>query len=132
MRSMHRRLVLAPVLILAAALAVSPAMAETTSVKVPFSFDVAGKTFPAGDYLISEDSRGDFVILAAKGSSYSYTGLLGPGAPSPWESKVALKFDQVGGEHLLQSIQCGRMITGSLDKKALESERLSAVHSGGR
>jgi hypothetical protein len=132
MQSIRRRIAFVPALIMAAAFAVSPAVAETTSVKVPFSFNVAGEAFPAGDYWIQRDDLGDSVTLAAKGSSQHFTSLIGPGAPPPWEHKVALNFDLVGKTHLLESIQYGTLITGRLDKKALESERGSLARSGGR
>jgi hypothetical protein len=117
---------------MAAAVAVSPAVAQTTSVNVPFSFNAAGKTFPAGAYWVSRDDQAESVTLIAKGSPQSFTSLIGPGAANPSENKIALSFDQVGQTHFLQSIQFGTKTTGRLDKKALESERVSAVHSGGR
>jgi hypothetical protein len=132
MQFLHHRLVLAPAVIMVAALAANPAVAETTTVKVPFSFKVAGKTFPAGDYSIRHEDRGNFMTLAPQGSSQSFSSIIGPGVPSPWEYKIALKFDLVGQTHLLQSIQYGTMITRKLDKGALESERSSEEHSSGR
>ncbi len=132
MHSIHHRLALAPIMIMAALLASNPAVAETTTVKVPFSFKVAGETFPAGDYLIRHDDRGNFVTLAPRGLSQSFTSIVGPGTPSPWEHKIALKFDLVGQTHLLQSIQYGTMITSKLDKEALERERSSEEYSSGR
>lgn len=134
MQSTLRRIAIAPALIMAAALAASPAVAETTTIKVPFSFEVAGKTFPAGDYLIHRDDKDNFVTLAPKGSSQSFSSILGAGAANPWEYKIALKFDLVGQTHLLQSIQYGTMITNTLDRKALESERERGpvAHPGGR
>jgi hypothetical protein len=133
MQSIHRHLAFASACIIAVALAVTPAIAETTTVKVPFSFDVAGKTFPAGDYWLHRDDQGDYVTLEAKGSPRYFTScLVGPGAAAPWEHNIALKFDTVGQTHLLQSIQYGTLVSGRLDKKALESERASMASSGDR
>lgn len=134
MQSILHRLAVAPAVIMVAALAVSPAIADTTNIKVPFSFEVAGKTFPAGDYSIRRDNRDGFVTLASKETSQSFTGIIGPGSPGPLDYKIALKFDQVGQTHLLQSIQYGTMITSKLDKKALQNERErgTVAHSGGR
>lgn len=131
MQSIPRCIASAFVLIMAAALAEGTAAAETTSVKVPFSFNVAGEMFPAGDYWVQRDDRGASVTLAAKSSSQHFTSLIGPGAPAPWEYKIALRFDTVGQTHLLESIQYGTLTTGRLDKKALESER-GSLQSGGR
>jgi hypothetical protein len=133
MQSMRRHFAFAPAFIMAAALAVTPAIAETTTVKVPFSFDVAGKTFPAGDYWLHRDDQGDYVTLEAKGSRKYFTScLVGPGAPAPGEHHIALKFDTIGQTHLLQSIQYGALVSGRLDKKALESERISMANSAGQ
>ncbi len=125
MRFILHRVILAPAVILALALAANVAKAETT-IKVPFSFLVGGKVFPAGLYAVERDEKGHgFVTLAAKGSPQSITCLLTPGTPSPTERKVALNFDLVGQTHVLQSIQYGPMITARLDKKTLENERNS-------
>ena len=132
MRSILHRIVLAPAVMVAVALAANVAKAEAT-IKVPFSFTVQGKTFPAGLYSVSRDDRGHgFVTLAAKGSPQSFTCLLAPGSPGPTEEKVALNFDLIGEAHVLQSIQYGPMISARLDKKTLASERDSLQHSGGR
>jgi hypothetical protein len=132
MRFLLHRFVLAPAVMVAAALATNVAKAETT-VKVPFSFIVAGKTFPAGLYSIARDEKDHaYVTLVAKGSGQTYSCLLTPGAPDPTERKVALNFDLVGQTHLLQSIQYGPMITAKLDKKSLANERQYLQNSGGR
>ena len=132
MRFLLHRFVLAPAVMVAAALATNVAKAETT-IKVPFSFIVAGKTFPAGLYVISRDEKDHgYVTLLAKGSGQSYSCLLEPGAPDPTDRKVALNFDLVGQTHLLQSIQYGPMITAKLDKKSLANERQNLQNSGGR
>lgn len=132
MQTIGHRIALASAALIVAALTVNTAVAETTTVRVPFTFKVAGETFPAGNYSISHDGRGNFVTLAARDSSQSFSAIVGPGTPSPYEYKIALKFDLVGGTHHLQSIQYGTMITSQLDKKALQSERSSLEHSGGR
>jgi hypothetical protein len=131
-QSICHRIAIASAILVAAGLAAIPAAAETTTIKVPFSFNVAGQSFPAGDYWIDRDNLGKFVTLAAKGSSQHFTSLIGPGAPPPWEHKVALKFDLVGQVHFLESIQYGTLTTGRLDKKALASERASSPYSGGQ
>lgn len=132
MHSLLRRIVLTPVVIVAVALSTNLAKAEAT-IKVPFSFIVAGKTFPAGLYAISRDDRGHgFVTLFAKGSRESFTGILVPGEPGPTEQKVALNFDLIGQTHVLQSIQYGPMITARLDKKTLANEHNSLQPAGDR
>ncbi len=132
MRSILRVLILAPAVIAAAALATNPAMAETTTIKVPFNFKVAGKDCPAGSYSVKHDDTGNFVTLVSQSSSQSFTWVLGPGSPGPSEKKIALKFDELGPNHVLQSVQLGTQITSRLDKKVIESEHESDRLSGGR
>ncbi len=123
MQSILRRVAIVPAVIMAAGLAANPVLAGTATIKVPFSFRVAGETFPAGDYSIHHDERCNFVTLAPKGSSRSFSSIIGAGASGPWKYKIALKFDLVGQTHLLQSIQYGTLITRELDKSGLESDR---------
>ena len=115
MQSILRKLALAPAVLAAAALVSTSAMAETT-IKVPFSFTVGGKVFPAGRYVIQRDDLGSFVSLTSKDAPLSASWVLTPGTPAPTENKIALKFDQVGQTHVLQSVQYGSMITSKLDK----------------
>ena len=125
------KFVLAPAVLAAAALATTSATAETT-VKVPFSFTAGDKICPAGYYTIKHDDTSSYVTLMRKGSSDSFTYLVGPGAPEPTDRKVALRFDHLGNAHVLQSIQYGALVTSQLDKKSLrDAERESRV-SGGR
>ena len=115
MQSIIRKIIVASAFGVAATLGANTAFAATT-VKVPFSFTVAGKTLPAGNYHVNHDSTGSFVILESLESSQSFTWLLCPGQPGPNEEKVALRFDDRGDTHVLQSIQFGSMITPRLDK----------------
>jgi hypothetical protein len=131
MQSILRKLVLAPAVLAAAALTTGSAMAETP-VNVPFSFTVAGESFPAGRYLVERDSHGSFVTLAARDWSQTASWRLGPGSPGPNESKVALKFAKIGDTRVLQSIQYGPLITSQLDKRIDEKHRGSEQLSLGR
>jgi hypothetical protein len=123
MQSIIRKIILASAFGVAATLGANTAFAATT-VKVPFSFTVAGKTLPAGNYHVNRDSTGSFVTLESLESSQSFTWVLSPGQPDPYDEKVALRFHDRGDTHVLQSIQCGSMITPRLDKiKKGSSER---------
>ena len=119
MQSILRKLVLAPAVMASAALATGSAMAETP-INVPFSFSVAGKTFPAGRYIVERDSHRAAVTLVTPDRSESVSWLIGPGSPAPTETKVALKFAEVGPTHVLESIQYGAQITNRLDKNIVE------------
>lgn len=131
MKAIFSKFVLAPAVLAAAALAATSAMAETT-VKVPFSFTAGGQVCPAGLYTVQHDDSSNFVTLTRKGSSQIFTWTVGPGAPGPTERKVALKFDDLGNAHVLQSVQYGSLITSRLDKKTLRDERESNQLTGGR
>jgi hypothetical protein len=132
MKSIFSKFVLAPVALAAIALVANTATAEST-LKVPFSFTAGGKICPAGLYTVSHDSNSNFITLTRKGSSEAFTYVAGAGVEDPNARKVALKFDEVGGAHVLQSIQYGSVITSRLDKNALRNaERDSTRLTGGR
>lgn len=115
MRLNLRSLVLAPVVLAAAALAITPAMAET-HIKVPFDFSVAGKKCPAGVYVVEQGSWHNSVKLEGPAGTFGWT--IGPGQPLPTDNRVILRFDQIHGMHMLKSVQYGPLITGNLDGKA--------------
>src|ERR1700746_367978 len=116
MKSTFSKFILAPAVLPAAALAATSATAETT-VNVPFKFSAAGQACPAGSYTVRHDQNSNYVTLSRKGTSKSFMYILGLGAADPADDKIALNFDQVGGAHVLQSIQYGPHVTGRLDKK---------------
>jgi hypothetical protein len=131
MKFSFSKFVLAPAVLAAAALAANSAMAAETTIKVPFNFTAAGKVCPAGVYTVNRDA--DYITLTRKGYTESFTWVVGPGSPALTDTKVALKFDEIGKTHVLQSIQYGPVITARLDKKVLQdAERESARLSGGR
>jgi hypothetical protein len=124
MRFILRKVILASAFGAALALAGNSAMAATR-VNVPFNFSVAGKTLPAGGYNLVHDPTSAFVTLRSLDSNDSYTWLLTPG-PSEYDKKIALKFHEGNGTHVLQSVQYGSMVTPRLDKKnSIEIERES-------
>jgi hypothetical protein len=124
MRSILRKVILASAFGVVAALAANSAMAETR-VNVPFDFKVAGATLSAGTYQIVRDWTGAFVTLRSVNSKASYTWLLNPG-PSEESKKIALRFDDRSGIHVLQAVQYGSKITPRLDtSKSIDLERES-------
>ena len=125
MRSTLHTVLASAALMAAAVLATNSAMAETT-LKVPFSFTVAGKTCPAGHYTVKENAIGSYVTLTDEDSSRVFTWVLGPGTPALTGNHVVLQFDVSGQTHLLRSVQIGSMTTPILDKNGRNSEYLSA------
>jgi hypothetical protein len=131
MKTTFSKFILAPAVLAAAALAATSATAETT-VNVPFKFTAAGKVCPAGSYTVRHDDNSSYVTLSRKGTSQNFMYILGPGAAEPTDGKIALNFDQVGGTHVLQSIQYGPQVTGRLDKKTLQDMERQSQLTGGR
>jgi hypothetical protein len=130
MKSTFSKFVLAPAVLAAAALAANSAGAETI-LKVPFSFTADGKACPPGYYVVNRDAS--FITLTHKGYPESFSWVIGPGNDDVSGSKVAMKFDQVGSAHVLQSVQYGSLTTARLDKKSLrDAERESTRLTGGR
>jgi hypothetical protein len=126
------KFVLAPAVLAAAAFTASSATAETT-VNVPFNFTADGHVCPAGLYTVKHDSDSSFVTLSRKGTGNTFTWIVGPADTTPSERKIALNFDAVGNQHVLQSVQYGTKITSRLDKKTLrDAERDSNQLTGGR
>jgi|SRR5580704_9941181 hypothetical protein len=126
MRSILGKLILAPVMMAAAALATSSAMAAESTVNVPFKFTAAGKTWPAGSYVIEKDIRGTMVTVKSKVNSLSFTCLIGPGEPAPTDLNVTLKFDELGPAYVLRTVQYGALITSRLDRNASHAEYLTS------
>lgn len=104
-----------------AALTTSTAMADTL-VKVPFSFNVAGRDCPAGLYSLQRDLSSGVVTLRSMDRSRTFQWLAGPGEPGPTDNLVVLRFDHQGATHTLQSVQYQTIITSRLDKAKKESE----------
>ncbi len=124
MQSKFPTSILAPAILAVAALATVPAVAETSTVKVPFNFTIAGQNLPAGNYSIERDLRGSFVKLHSLQSPQTFVWLA---SQSSTESKPAsLLFDHEGQQYTLRSVQSGTFVTRRLDKKrASDSERAS-------
>ena len=129
MQTTSRYLTLALAFLATAALATTSAKAETT-VKVPFNFTVAGKSMPAGQYILHHDATLDTITLRAKDSSKSYTWVAGPGAVDPTDNHVGMQFDQLGDVHVLRSIHYGSQTTNRLDLPKNCAEGNAGVSSG--
>lgn len=122
MRINLQSLFLAPALLAAAALTVQPSAAwaarSGSTVHIPFQFEVAGQTYPAGDYHVHAGNLDNTVALESY--SHTFVCIIGPGDADPADQRTVLKFDVLGARHLLRSIQYRSMSTYQLDKKALK------------
>jgi hypothetical protein len=119
MRSILPRFFFAPALVAAAALATGTAMAEST-VNIPFTFTVAGQTWPAGRYDVRQGPVMNSVRLSSTDSLHNYVWIDTPGDPSPTDHRVILTFDAAGDGHALRTVQFGSRITARLDKARKE------------
>jgi hypothetical protein len=124
-----RCLVLASLVIMAGSLAPSIAKAETRSLKVPFSFAVNGKIWPAGQYSVERDRYGKSVTLRSMDATQHSSWGLGPGDPAPTDHRIVLRFDAVGDSYALRSLQFNSLITARLDKKVVRKEQLPTQFS---
>ena len=115
MRFKFPTLILTLAFVAAAALAINPAHATTTTLHVPFDFTVNGQYLPAGLYTVQRDNFGNFLRLLGKDSSESFTWVARQA--STQTDKIVLRFDEEGQSHTLQSVQFGKLMTPRLDKK---------------
>ena len=93
-----RRLGLLPMVIAAVALAASapPAYAQA-AFKVPFKFESGGKTFPAGNYVVTKTGDGQVTfqqVSTGKESVLPFSQKLTPSEPPAAEPRLV--FDEVG------------------------------------
>jgi hypothetical protein len=119
MKNTLRSLVLASAVLATAAFTVPTAMAATT-LNVPFAFTVGNQTCPAGHYLVERDMNLASVRLI--GADQSFTWGIHPGDGAPTNTRVVLKFDEIGSSHALSTIEYGPLTTSRIDKKSLRDE----------
>ena|ERR1700679_62601 len=82
--------------------------AETAAVTIPFSFVSEGRTFPASQYVVKLAlDRGYLTITSRESPAERLFLLIGPTDVSPQASTVNLRFQVVGGAHVLQSVRLG-------------------------
>lgn len=113
------RNILGKIVLMSAVVATTFAANAASSQKrfqVPFSFTVAGQTWPAGTYLIAKNSFTDNVLLQSVDSTKMIALTLGPGDPSPSDRRVILTFAEEDQNHALKSVQYGPLV-GSLSGK---------------
>lgn len=123
MRITLRYTILAPAVLAVATFAATSAHAAT-SVKVPFAFQAAGKNLPAGNYVVSKDASRQVVILRNEADGRSMTWVAGPGEPAATSRTVTLRFNEIGTNHELRSVQYGPLVTSRLDTHTKHNEHV--------
>ncbi len=112
MRNTLKTLVLAS----AAFCATAAFAANHARVDVPFSFTAKGQSFPAGSYDVSVDSTRNIVVLSSQDTpSKQITWSVGPAEMAA--APAVVRFDQIGTDHALKTVQVGRFTTPNLDGK---------------
>jgi hypothetical protein len=75
----------------------SSAQATQATFAVPFKFEAGGKSFPVGDYAISQDGKGAIILrLAPKTADVSIPVSKNLPQPNPSIAEPQLVFDMVG------------------------------------
>jgi len=116
MRSLVQKFFLASAVAAMAALTTSSALADV-KVNVPFNFRANGKLCPAGYYSVGRDDTTGVVTLRNRTWLRNFSWLAAPGEPAPTDNRIVLRFDKVGEDYTLQSVQYRSLITAQLDKK---------------
>ena len=92
-----RRLAVPAIVIAALALAAAPPVQAQAAFKVPFKFESGGKTFPAGNYLVTKTGDGQVTfqqVPTGKESVLPFSQKLTPAEPPGAEPRLV--FDEVG------------------------------------
>ena len=101
--------------------------AAAANVRVPFDFNVDGKTLPAGTYVVTRDNNGDTVTLESQDCKYAHTWLVIRDGEQQAEHMVTLRFDQSGDKYALRTVEYDTLITKRLDKHWAEKSTLRSV-----
>ena len=102
--------------------------ASAARLRVPFDFNVNGKTLPAGTYSVERAVGSNFVTLLSADNKFIGQWVLGPGDAAPTDSGVTLRFDEGDGMYALRSVQYNATVTGRLDKNMSEIRAMHIVH----
>jgi hypothetical protein len=110
------KITLKTLLLSSAALCATAAFAaDHAKVDVPFSFTAKGQSFPAGSYDVAMDANHSIVTLSSKSDTtkeISWTVRPAEAAKTP----AVIRFDQVGTDYALKTIQLGERVTPNLDR----------------
>jgi hypothetical protein len=79
--------------------------ASTVRIHVPFSYAVAGKILPPGDYVIQETGGMGLLLIQGRGRGDVAAVLTTSGAPSSSDREAGARFEDDGGEKRLTEVQ---------------------------
>jgi len=87
--------------VLFSAMAAHAQYQDRAKVNVPFPFNAAGKTLPAGEYRVKFDETARLVTLAGENGTVA---LLSSYADAQTDPRTFLQFKRVGGQWFLQQV----------------------------
>jgi hypothetical protein len=101
----------------AASLCATAAFAATQAkVNIPFNFESQGHVFPAGQYVATLDVNQNVIALHnTNDTAVSGRWAAGPADYNPNDERLIIKFDGLGENHTLRTLQLGPRITSRLD-----------------
>ncbi len=82
---------------------------------MPFSFTAKGQTYPAGTYTVAMDQTENIVNMSNNTDASKHLAWVA-GPAEPVGCVAVIKFDEVGTDHALRTIQVGDHITPNLDR----------------
>ena len=129
MQTNFRSIVLATAALAVAALTIQTARAETTRVKIPFSFVAAGKSLPAGEYIVERNANTNFLSLQAQSTGQTILFVVSPTGDGG--KTVSLRFNEHDHVHALESVHYGSLSTSKVDKSRTR-EDVSPQGAGGQ
>ncbi len=103
--------------------------ANQARVDVPFSFTAEGQSYPAGSYDVALDANHNVVTMASKTDATKHISwTVGPAEAA--NAPAVIKFDHVGADYALKTIQVGDHVTPVLDKNVQQSVSATTSISG--
>lgn len=102
------RALLATALLSASAIAGAQTSNEDLmSVNIPFTFQVNGKSLPAGHYMVIKAGAANFLKLQEIDGRHAATVLANRDPYARVENQYSLIFARIGAQHRLSQVQCG-------------------------
>jgi hypothetical protein len=103
--------------------------ANQARVNVPFNFTAEGQSYPAGSYEVDLDANHNMVTMASKtDATKHFSWNVGPADAA--NTPAVIKFDHVGADYALKTIQIGEHVTPVLDKDIQQSVSATTSISG--
>jgi hypothetical protein len=103
--------------------------ANQARVNVPFNFTAEGQSYPAGSYEVALDANHNMVTMASKADATKhFSWNVGPADAAI--TPAVIKFDHVGADYALKTIQIGEHVTPVLDKDIQQSVSATTSISG--